>query len=213
VVETFEPKPIRRVMSRRTAARLTDILVGVVEAGTGKRAAIPGYQVAGKTGTAQKADPGGGYSRTDFVLSFVGFVPSERPQLTCLVVLDSPEGESTGGAAAEVFARIAERSLHYLGVPPRLPGGTLTMASNWPAEPVSRKPRALRAAEMEDMVGLSARDALARAVALRLVPELVGSGWVVEQDPAPGQAIAEGARCTLILGPRGSSGPSESGGL
>ncbi|MFQ5791520.1 MAG: peptidoglycan D,D-transpeptidase FtsI family protein, partial [Acidobacteriota bacterium] len=92
VLERFEPEPVRRVISHRTALRMRKILVGVVERGTGKGAAIPGYRLAGKTGTAQKASRHGGYSTTDFVASFVGFAPADRPQLTGLVLLDSPAG-------------------------------------------------------------------------------------------------------------------------
>jgi cell division protein FtsI (penicillin-binding protein 3) len=108
VLVRFEPEPVRRIVSRETASRMRDILEGVVERGTGTRAAVPGYRVAGKTGTAQKAVRTGGYSKTDFVASFVGFVPSRHPRLTALVILDSPEGDHTGARAAYVFARIAE---------------------------------------------------------------------------------------------------------
>ncbi len=135
-VESFSPEPIRRVVRQETAARLTELLIGVVESGTGQRAAIPGYRIAGKTGTAQKASPGGGgYSKTEFIASFVGFAPAERPELSAIVVLDAPSGEHSGGTvAASVFARIMERSLRYLGVPSQAPEARLAVAPRWPEQ-------------------------------------------------------------------------------
>lgn len=110
----------RRPISAETAKTVTDLLVNVVEQGTGKRAAIPGYRVAGKTGTAQKVDPGTGtYSSTKFVGSFVGFVPAEDPQLAILVKIDEPQGPAWGGVvAAPVFRKVAEQALRYLSVAP-----------------------------------------------------------------------------------------------
>ena len=110
----------RRPISAETAKTVTDLLVNVVDRGTGKRAAIPGYRVAGKTGTAQKVDPETGtYSSTKFVGSFVGFVPAEDPQLAILVMIDEPQGPAWGGVvAAPVFRKVAEQALRYLSVAP-----------------------------------------------------------------------------------------------
>jgi cell division protein FtsI (penicillin-binding protein 3) len=110
----------RRPISAETAKTVTDLLVNVVDRGTGKRAAIPGYRVAGKTGTAQKVDPATGtYSSTKFVGSFVGFVPAENPQLAILVMIDEPQGPAWGGVvAAPVFRKVAEQALRYLSVAP-----------------------------------------------------------------------------------------------
>jgi cell division protein FtsI/penicillin-binding protein 2 len=96
------------------------MLERVVSRGTGTKAAVPGYRIAGKTGTGQKVEPGGGYSETKYVASFGGFAPSRRPRLAGLVVLDSPRGkEHSGGAvAAPVFGRIMAEALAYLRVPP-----------------------------------------------------------------------------------------------
>ena len=110
----------RRPISAETAKTVTDLLVNVVERGTGQRAAVPGYRVAGKTGTAQKVDPETGtYSSTKCVGSFVGFVPAEDPQLAILVVIDEPQGPAWGGVvAAPVFRQVAEQALRYLSVAP-----------------------------------------------------------------------------------------------
>ncbi len=118
LVQQSVPQVKRRIISAQTARTLTRILEGVVTEGTGTKAAVPGFRVAGKTGTAQKIDPRtGAYSPTQFVGSFVGYVPAEDPRLAMIVVIDEPQTEAWGGAvAAPVFRRVAEQVLPYLGV-------------------------------------------------------------------------------------------------
>jgi cell division protein FtsI (penicillin-binding protein 3)/stage V sporulation protein D (sporulation-specific penicillin-binding protein) len=113
----------QRVVSRRTARLLTAMMENVVsEEGTGVNARVPGYTVAGKTGTASKPDPKGGYSETAYVASFVGFVPARAPRLVILVAVDEPHGEIYGGlVAAPAFAKIAQFALQYMDVPPDAP--------------------------------------------------------------------------------------------
>ena len=220
----FEPEPVRRVVSRETAARLTEILVGVVDGGTGTRAAVAGYTVAGKTGTAQKASPSGGYSKTDYIASFVGFVPAYRPEITALILLDSPTGDHTGARAASVFAEIVEPSLHYLGVPPELDSGVSSVIARWPRQktlaselssghqewssvtPAVAGPSIPGGIRVPALYGLPARDAVARAIGMRLAPKLLGSGWVVGQEPPAGRLVGPGTRFLLILGPSGATG-------
>jgi cell division protein FtsI/penicillin-binding protein 2 len=109
----------RRVLSERTAGQLTRMLRGVVEEGSGTFAQIPGYRVAGKTGTAAKPDADGGYSETRYVASFVGFAPASDPRVVVLVTVDEPRGAIWGGTvAAPVFADITQFVLQYLEVPP-----------------------------------------------------------------------------------------------
>jgi len=112
------PHVKRRVISPETARVVTQILEGAVTAGTGEKAAIDGFRVAGKTGTAQKIDRRTGrYSDSQFVSSFVGYVPADNPKLAMIVIIDEPQGEAWGGAvAAPVFNRIGEQVLNYLGV-------------------------------------------------------------------------------------------------
>lgn len=122
VVRESSPQVRRRAVSEGTAREMVRILEGVVsKSGTGALAAIPGYSVAGKTGTAQKIDPATGrYSRHAFVSSFVGFAPAEDPAVAILVMVDEPEGEAWGGSvAAPVFSTIGREILHYLKVPPQ----------------------------------------------------------------------------------------------
>jgi cell division protein FtsI (penicillin-binding protein 3) len=130
ILRQVPPQAKRRVISRETARSVTKILEGVVTDGTGTHAAIPGFRVAGKTGTAQKIDPRtGAYSASRFVASFAGYAPAGNPQLAMIVVIDEPLGDTQGGAvAAPVFSRVGEQVLSYLGVPSDAPI-TLAMAS------------------------------------------------------------------------------------
>ena len=123
------PKPPerRRVLAPEVAQTVSGLLRGVVdEGGTGTLAAVPGYHVAGKTGTAQKPEDGG-YSSTRYVAGFVGFVPATDPRLVILVTVDEPRGAIWGGeVAAPAFQSIARFALQYLEVPPDAPLSTPT---------------------------------------------------------------------------------------
>jgi cell division protein FtsI (penicillin-binding protein 3) len=125
VVASIGGKPVRvppghRIISERTALELRKMLIGVFgEGGTASGAAIPGYQLAGKTGTSNIAIDGH-YSNTEFVASFVGMVPADHPQLECLVVVDEPQGSIYGGSvAAPAFQKIVGWAVPYFGIPPR----------------------------------------------------------------------------------------------
>jgi len=109
----------RRLVSPQIANQLMMMLKDVVAEGTGQYAAMPGYQVAGKTGTAQKPDSHGGYATGRYVASFVGIVPASRPRFVILVAVDEPRGAIWGGTvAAPAFQQIARFDLQYLEVPP-----------------------------------------------------------------------------------------------
>jgi len=120
----FEAKPeiVGRPVRPDVARAVRDMLVGVTEeGGTGKRASVPGYSIGGKTGTAQKAVPGG-YSQTDYYASFVGFVPASEPVFSVLVSVERPRPQHTGGfVSAPAFAKIAAATARYLEIPPDLP--------------------------------------------------------------------------------------------
>ncbi len=110
-----------RIISEATAASLRRMLEGVLgPGGTASGAAIDGYVMAGKTGTAEKPDETGGYSKTKFVSSFVGFAPARRPKLLVAVMVDEPQGDIYGGTvAAPAFREITSFALNYLKIPPR----------------------------------------------------------------------------------------------
>jgi cell division protein FtsI/penicillin-binding protein 2 len=113
-----EPKG-HRVIDAGVAAQVREMLEGVLApGGTASEVEVPGYTLAGKTGTAQVAE-NGGYSKTKFVASFIGFAPAQNPQLLAAVIVDEPQGEIYGGSvAAPAFGKIAEFALPYLGIAP-----------------------------------------------------------------------------------------------
>ena len=119
IVEQIKPKKIRRVISKKTSQKMMEILKSVVKDGTGKNATVEGFDVAGKTGTAQKyITKTKSYSKTEFVSSFMGYVPADDPRLVILVMIDNPKGVHWGSVvAAPVFREIAKKSLRYLNIP------------------------------------------------------------------------------------------------
>ena len=208
-ISRFEPKPVRQVVSTDTARTLTRLMIQVVAAGTGHNAAIPGHEVAGKTGTAQKLDPvTRRYSRNPGVLSFVGFAPAEEPRLVMLVTLDEPKNEKWGSeAAAPIFSAIGGGVLRYLDVPPSDATPVAIVSGPSDAAPAPRvRQAAIEVAEpgtdarvMPELRGQTLRHALAALAPLKVGVQVDGRGLVVAQAPAPGVALpAEtGVRLTL----------------
>jgi cell division protein FtsI (penicillin-binding protein 3) len=124
LVGRFDPKPVCQVIRKETADLMVEALMTVTEkGGTGTRGAVPGFEVAGKTGTAQKLE--GGHYVQKYYSSFVGFFPARQPEICILISLDNPhdpKGEYYGGAiAAPVFAAVAGRVAKYLSVRPDRP--------------------------------------------------------------------------------------------
>ena len=225
---SFEPKAVRQVISPETARTLTELMVNVVSNGTGHNAAIPGYDVAGKTGTAQKMDPATKrYSRAPGVLSFVGFVPADDPRLAMIVLLDEPKNEKWGSeAAAPMFAEIGSEALRYLNVPPRdsspvpiLRGEIATAGPKTPragglgdggaVQGAAVLPAALTEAPAADegprimprLTGLSLREAMESLAPFGVGLEIAGRGIVTAQSPLPGAPLPTGAVCRLRLAP------------
>ena len=120
--KTVGRKPGRRIVSRHVSDQMLGMLRGVVLEGTGTEAAIPGYTVAGKTGTAAKIDPDGTYSTSRYVASFVGMVPATKPRLVIMVMVDEPHGDIYGGSvAAPAFREIARFNLQHFEIPQDAP--------------------------------------------------------------------------------------------
>ena len=209
-----KPVVVRRVLEPGTVETLTEILQEVVRGGTGRNAVVPGYVVAGKTGTAQKIDASGRYSMIDHVASFVGFAPAARPALVVLASRDTPRGlrNEGGDVAAPLFARVAADALRVLAASPDDPArvlhavaaipDTLTPAAFRPQAPLRPQlaPPADEQGLMPDLRGRSAREAAIAAARRGLVVELRGSGQVIAQSPEPGAEIEPGLTCLLTLG-------------
>jgi cell division protein FtsI (penicillin-binding protein 3) len=121
LIRSFGPKSVKRAISEKTAGTLTRIMQTVItDGGTGVNAALDGYSVCGKTGTAQKIDENGRYSNEKYVASFVGFAPVENPKISVLVVVDEPQKEHYGSSvAAPAFKTIAQKTLDYMNIAPK----------------------------------------------------------------------------------------------
>lgn len=199
VLHRHEPKISGVAVSPRTAQVVTDMLVAAVSEGTGKAAQVSGVTIAGKTGTARKIDPETrAYSRRDYLASFVGYFPANEPRYVVLVMIDRPRSEYYGGAvAAPVFREIAEFLVERSGLrmlpdpEPTFtePTGALLLAQ-W------KEPAPLA---MPSYLGLSLREVMAQASRAGWDLELDGSGFVVWQDPPPGEGAGAGRTLRLRL--------------
>jgi len=214
VQQQFSPQIRHKVISARAANALARMMEGVTdEGGTGIKASVEGYTVAGKTGTAQKVDPlTKAYSASKRTASFVGFVPVENPRLTILVVIDEPKTSTYGGiVAAPAFSEIALQSLCYLRVPPTKPVKKMS------ASPVIAKApkkdlmsvvaeggafdEGLDVSLMPDFHGMSMRQVLKIMAQRGLNVKMIGSGRAVEQNPLPGQKITPSDRVWIKFSP------------
>ena len=209
LVADYPPTERRRVIDERTARLLASMMISVTEpGGTGTEAHVPGFDVAGKTGTAQKADlHARGYSKDRWTASFIGFVPAEDPRLVISVSIDEPVINHYGGiVAAPVFRRIAERTLRYLGVAPQRAGERPAAAADASdaveggALGVTGMPLALPAAgqiEVPDFTGETIRATLGIARELGLELLVRGAGLGASQDPRPGAGVEPGTTVTV----------------
>ena len=211
IVKEFEPTSVRRVISQETAYRLTDILKRVIREGTGTRAQVSGYEVAGKTGTAQKINPETGkYSQDKAVASFLGWVPADNPRIVILVVVNEPKGFSYEGMmvhyggliAAPVFKEVAQRTLCYLNVPPeKSPKGEIIRVSLCDMKREAR--RIEKTEKMPDLRGRSMREAFRILNGYDLKPNFVGSGQVIKQSPPSGTPLKGVKKCIIWFAPQG----------
>jgi cell division protein FtsI (penicillin-binding protein 3) len=202
------PVLVQKVIKESTSEKIVEILRGVVERGTGRAAAIPGTDVIGKTGTAQKADPAGGYSPDKYVVSFVGALMSVKPRLVIYVVIDEPAGKNrTGGkVAAPLFRRIGEAVLSLCGSKPSAPEIILASSSGGFPKPVVL-PRSVHVRKgtkpgewiVPDLKGLDMRQVLEVCGKMKCDVTFNGTGQAVKQSVKPGQAIKEGAPFTVFF--------------
>jgi cell division protein FtsI (penicillin-binding protein 3) len=206
-LEETKPRVRRQVVPRRVAKLVGEMLTAVTEpGGTAMEAAVEGYLVAGKTGTAQKADyVHGGYAKDKWLASFIGFAPADDPAMVISVVIDEPVIAHYGGTVAgPVFRRIAEVALRHMGIAPDRSRTVLTAMKPKPsvtdvAEEVPPDTVDEGHSAVPDVRKLPLRRAVVSLHGSSLVPEVRGSGLVVRQDPAPGTVVAHGSTVLLHL--------------
>ena len=195
------PRLVRRVMTTAEAKLLTAMLTRVTETGgTGVKAQVPPFAVAGKTGTAQKLNPKGGYSHKDFIASFVGFLPADDPKVVVVVTIDTPRGQHYGGVVAgPAFAQIARTALYSLGMRPpsqesqliEAKAETGRQAMEADAAPDGPPPASSLAAGLApNLAGMSLREVIRLGVSGKFLVRASGWGRVVSQNPAPGQPMS-----------------------
>ncbi|KGP75394.1 cell division protein FtsI [Desulfosporosinus sp. Tol-M] len=203
LIQQIKPTPVRQVITKITAQQMTEILEQVVADGTGQLAKIPGINVAGKTGTAQKVDPQTGqYSPTDFIASFAAYAPAEDPKIAVLVIIDSPKegGSHQGGFLGGPRAKaIIEGAMQYYGFPvAKDTESTVTISPGNSAVRPSPKPvtpeRLPVGGEVivPDLTGMTMRqvgDTLAKS---ELHFNFTGSGLVNQQSPEAGKVVVKG---------------------
>ena len=178
----IKPFVVRKVLSYDTTQAATKMLEGVTtRGGSGTKAAVPGYRIAGKTGTAQVANPKtGGYYSERTIASFIGFAPADDPKITLVVIVEDPKTNPYGGVvAAPIFKAISEKVLFYMGVPP-----TRSYAQT---------------KIMPNLKGLSARDILKWAEREGVEVKLTGSGYATSHQPGVGERITDDTVCRINL--------------
>jgi cell division protein FtsI (penicillin-binding protein 3) len=213
LVSETQPQAVRRVLSSVEARLLGRMMQMVTEpGGTGSSIQVPPFKVAGKTGTAQKVKPEGGYSHSEYMASFVGYLPADDPQAVILVVIDTPQGRHYGGTVAgPAWVAMAKAAMKTLGVhrapenPPLLQARTVDAP---PARPASAQELARAVAEglVPDLAGLTLRQVLALAGSRNLPVRATGWGRVSSQTPAPGTPLKPGQGLRVELTPPSRGG-------
>lgn len=205
VIESFGGGPVRQAISKQTSDTMRRILRSVVVNGSGKRADVPGYRVAGKTGTAQVPE-GGRYVPGKVVASFVGFAPFDDPKVAVLVTLYEPTvGVTYGGVvAAPVFSAVVADIMEYLRIPPKVtPDDVQLRPGEEPGQPVPPAADVV----VPNVKSSLLEQAKAALVEAGLTWQTVGEGELVaDQVPKPGAHVQPGATVLLYLSPGGEGG-------
>lgn len=189
VVKRINPQPQERVISTETSEQVRETLESVVAKGTGRRAFVDGYRVAGKTGTAQKVGPDGRYLENNHIVSFIGIAPADDPEIVVYVAVDNPQGVQFGGVvSAPIVKRIIADSLQKLGVEPRRE--QIEPEVRYPDKPYVEVPNLIDMKRQELQTSLY-------HFQLQVVGE---GGHVIDQSPSPGTRVKQGATIRVYLG-------------
>ena len=207
IIEQIRPEVTNTIFSAKTSRQVIRMMEKVVTEGTALHAQVPGYRVAGKTGTAKKVlTKSKGYSKTDRIGSFVGLIPADNPRVAIAVSIDTPRvGKAFGGVvAAPAFSDIALSTMRSLGIPPD---------PKLLAPPLEEEEEVAETAQVipplqwrskgkfsaPDLSGLSLRDALHVLSAANVNIKFSGSGRVANQTPRPGTLLASGDHVQVYL--------------
>ena len=215
VIQQNQPTAVRKVISKETSDQMTNVLEHVVTNGTGHLAAIPGINVAGKSGTAQKVDPlTGRYSTTDYISSFEAYAPAENPKIAVLVVVDSPKGgEHEGGPLCSPYVkRIIQGALQEYNIP--VAGDTRDIISitstDTPVRPVPKSVTPERRpyggeVVVPDLTGMTIRQAGEVLGKSQLHFDFSGSGLAYQQNIPGGKVVTNGTSLEVKFAPLGQS--------
>jgi len=197
LVKEIEPRVVRQVVSPEVARYVQELMVGVVETGTGKNARVAGYQVGGKTGTANKVIDGR-IAQGKYIASFVGFAPYPDPMVAVLISIDEPVGAYYGGQiAAPIFGEVMGSVLTYLEAP-KSPTPPQRRREPWEPEP----PKDPEPGRVPSLINLPIPEAEKAAREAGFTLDFVGSGtYVVSQFPLPGATAYKGGEITVNLTP------------
>ncbi|RLL45233.1 stage V sporulation protein D [Oceanobacillus piezotolerans] len=190
IVEKREPKLKERVISESTSKEVRYALESVVAQGSGRSAYVEGYRVGGKTGTAQKVGPHGGYLENNYVVSFIGFAPADDPEIVVYVAVDNPKNtiQFGGVVAAPIVGAIIGDSLRAMEVEPR--EGGMDKEYQWPEQP---------AVEIPDLIGKTTSEL--NEMLINLSVETSGSGeYIIDQAPSAGTKLEQGSTVRIYLG-------------
>lgn len=197
VLGRITPQVKRQVISHETSEKVRYALESVVAKGTGRNAYVEGYRVGGKTGTAQKVAPGGGYLENNHIVSFIGFAPADDPQIVVYIGVDNPKNtvQFGGVVAAPIVGKIIEDSLRYMGVEER--ESPIEKEYRWGEEML---------VEVPNLIGRTDKELQRMYFSFPI--EAAGQGNVViKQQPEPGKKVTQGSPIRVLMGERPESKP------
>ena len=193
LVHSFTPKGEALGIKKGAASKTLEAMSKAVRSGTGKKAYIENYFIAGKTGTAQKSKSGTGYQEGLFTASFLGFFPAEKPKYVGLILFDEPGGSAHtgGGIAAPVFREVVESIIPIVEKSEKPQTYTLKIKKG--------KSYILDKNKMPTMIGLSISESIDVLKKINLPYQIIGSGFVTKQEPSPGTSTQNVSEIKLIL--------------